>query len=341
VFYASDNDNHAIRSIDRTGTVGTIAGVKGMGSGFTDGTGLVAKLNRPNGILALSGADCPWPGDPRAVYLIVADDLNHAVRMLCTPAYGSVPPAGWKPSSDPAQWQVETIAGTGSVGNANGRGDAAAFSSPSAVAALTGRTVYVAEYMGNRVRMLQWTGGSPMDPTHWQVSLVAGDNTSASPVSGNTDGAPTVARFDMPFGLAMDASGSIYVADMGNHRIRRIRPGVTVSTFAGTTAGYLDGAGTTARFQEPRDIASDSAGYLYVTDRGNHRIRRVSPTGAVTTVAGTASGGWTDGRGDVATFDQPNVLAVTASGDLCVADHNVSLGAIVRLVERVFDLGQP
>ena len=85
----------------------------------------------------------------------------------------------------------------------------------------------------------------------------------------------------------------------------------------------------------------DSAGYLYVTDRGSRRIRRVSPAGVVTTVAGTGASGWTDGRGDVATFDQPNVLTITSSGDLCVFDHNITLGGILRLVERVFDLGQP
>ena len=339
--YAGDYDNYAIRRIDRDGNVSTLAGVRGMGSGFADGNGSVARFAGPGGIAAVSGADCPWAGDPRAVYLFVADDANHRVRILCTPPWGTTVGADWEPSADPAQWQVATIAGTGVAGKANGRGDTATLSSPGSLAALSGGNVYVTEYMGNRVRMLQWTGGDPMNATHWQASLVAGDNSAVNGAASTTDGSPTSARFSMPFGVAVDSNGYLYVADMGNDRIRRIRPGVTVTTLAGSSAGYADAQGTSARFWDPRDIAVDRAGYLYVTDRSNRRIRRVSPGGVVTTVAGTGSSGWTDGRGDVATFDQPNVLTLTSSGDLCVFDHHVTLGGILRLVERVFDLGQP
>ncbi|MCE5240573.1 hypothetical protein LLH23_19105, partial [bacterium] len=339
--YAGDYDNCAVRRIDRDGNVSTLAGVPGMGSGYVNGTGNVAKFSRPGGIAAVSGADCPWPGDPRAVYLFVADDANHRVRILCTPPYGTAVGADWEPSADPAQWQVTTAAGSGAASNTNGRGDVAGFNYPGSLAAPTGRVVYVSEYAGNRVRMLQWTGGSPMDPTHWQVSLVAGDDSSGAGASGTTDAIGSAARFDTPFGLAVDGAGCVFVADMGNHRIRRITPDCNVTTLAGSTTGYADGVGAAAQFWEPRDVTVDSAGYLYVTDRSNRRIRRVSPAGVVTTVAGTGASSWTDGRGDTATFSQPNVLTITSSGDLYVVDNNMTLGGILRLVQRVFDIGMP
>lgn len=337
--YAGDYDNYAIRRIDMDGNVDTLAGVQGRGAGFADGLGTVAQFNRPGGLAAISGQDCPWGGDPRAVYLFIADDTNQRVRLMCTPPWGTIGGSDWEPGANPADWQVATIAGTGTAGCADGRGDAATFCSPGALALMTARNVYVTEHSGNRVRALQWTGGSPLDATHWQVSLVAGDGSTTYGAAATTDGYPTTARFNTPFGLVADGAGYLYVADMGNNRIRRIRPGVAVTTFAGSTAGYLDAQGTAARFSSPRDITADPAGYLYVTDRTNHRLRRISPAGMVTTVAGTSSGGWTDGPGDVATFDQPNVLCITAGGDLCVFDHNVSLGGILRLVQRVIDLG--
>lgn len=337
--YLGDFGNCAVRRVDPDANVHTIAGVPGMGSGFADGTGATAQFNKPGGIAAISGADCPWSGDPRAVYLFVADDANHRIRLLCTPPWGTSVGSDWEPSDDPSQWQVATIAGTGVAGKTDGRGNVASFNYPGSLCTLAGSNVYVTEYAGNRVRLLQWRGGNPTSALNWEVSLAAGDSSAINGVPGTTDGYYSIARFDTPFGVAADRRGYVYIADMGNNRIRVIDPTLQVSTLAGSTAGYLDGQGTAARFWEPRDLTLDEAGYAYVTDRSGRRIRRVSRTGLVTTVAGTGAIAWIDGPGNVAAFDQPNVLTITPGGDLVVFDNHVSLGGILRLVERVVDIG--
>src|SRR2546428_1071351 len=111
---------------------------------------------------------------------------------------------------------------------------------------------------------------------------VAGDGTA-----GFADGAGSSARFDNPQGVAVDASGMIYVADTGNNRIRRIAVDGPVSTLAGSaTPGFQDGAGAQARFNAPRGLALDNQGNAYVADSGNSSVRAITPSGNVSTVAG-------------------------------------------------------
>ncbi|MGI4865669.1 MAG: NHL repeat-containing protein [Janthinobacterium lividum] len=140
---------------------------------------------------------------------------------------------------------------------------------------------------------------------------------------GSTDGAGAAARFNFPHSIAVAATGEIYVADMYNHTIRKITPDGTVSTLAGVAGqkGKADGIGTAARFRSPAGLALDAAGTLYVADAGNHTIRKVSPTGVVTTLAGTAgSKGSADGNGTLARFNFPHAIAAAADGTLYVAD---------------------
>ncbi|MFZ4433315.1 MAG: NHL repeat-containing protein [Microthrixaceae bacterium] len=124
------------------------------------------------------------------------------------------------------------------------------------------------------------------------VTTVAG----TAGVAGSADGVGAAARFDKTYGAALDSAGNLFVADsddqpnLGNHTIRKVTPSGVVSTFAGAAGsrGSADGVGSTARFNNPQGIAVDRLDNLYVADTGNHTIRRISPTGVVTTIAGKA-----------------------------------------------------
>ena len=127
---------------------------------------------------------------------------------------------------------------------------------------------------------------------------------------------------DQPRGLATDAAGNLYVADTQNHRIVKITPGGTSSTVAGTgTAGFANGPGGSAQFDEPTGVVVGSDGTLFVADSKNHRIRAISPTGVVSTHSGLGLPGFTDGVGSGARFDGPVALAIDAGGTLYVADQ--------------------
>ncbi|MFN0291065.1 DUF6443 domain-containing protein [Pedobacter helvus] len=126
-----------------------------------------------------------------------------------------------------------------------------------------------------------------------------------------------------PLGTATDASGNVYVADAGNHRILKVAPGGTAITLAGGGyAGYADGTGTSALFQHPSALAVDGSGNVYVSDQQNHRIRKISPGGVVSTVAGSGSAGSSNGTGTSASFSSPIGLALDGQGNLYVADYS-------------------
>jgi DNA-binding beta-propeller fold protein YncE len=148
------------------------------------------------------------------------------------------------------------------------------------------------------------------------VDTLAGDG-----LEGFADGDGRTARFNLPWGVAVDASGNVYVADSGNHRIRKITPEGLVSTLAGDgTKGHLDGEGPGAWFSYPRALAFDRAGSLYVVDNSNDRIRKISPQGLVTTHSGDGVRGFYDGPRVYARFSLPNGIAVDDTGACYVAD---------------------
>lgn len=170
----------------------------------------------------------------------------------------------------------------------------------------------------------------PTSPAPWEQAPALGgaralevrvDTFAGDGVEGHADGPAAEARFRFPRGLAVDAAGTVYVADWENHRIRRITPDGTVSTLAGDgVAGFLDGPGTTARFNFPRDVAVDAAGHVYVADTDNNRIRKITPQGMVTTFSGEGTRGFADGPRGTARFYYPNGVAVDAMGVVYVAD---------------------
>ena len=159
-----------------------------------------------------------------------------------------------------------------------------------------------------------------------RIALATGDVSTVAGVrdgEGSADGAGASARMRRPFGLAADASGAVYVADTGNHTIRRIDTAGVVTTLAGQAGalGSADGTGTSARFNEPRAVVVAPDGALLVADLGNHAIRRVARNGATTTYAGVAGqAGSSDGVGASARFTAPISLALLPGGDLIVLD---------------------
>lgn len=149
-----------------------------------------------------------------------------------------------------------------------------------------------------------------------RVTVLAGDGSR-----GLRDGAAAQARYADPYGVALDQSGNVYLADGGdNNRIRKIGADGVVSTLAGSTEGYADGAGAAAQFNTPSGLAVDAVGNLYVADTGNNAVRKVTPQGVVSTLAGNGVAGFRDGKGAAAQFNGPLGVAVDRAGVVYVAD---------------------
>ena len=137
------------------------------------------------------------------------------------------------------------------------------------------------------------------------------------------DGPAMQAQFHSPTGVALDADGNIIVADLSNHRIRKITPEGDVTTLAGSgTAGFADGPGTQAQFNNPCGIALDADGNIIVADQSNHRIRKITPDGDVSTLAGSGAASFADGQGTKAHFQSPTGIALDADGNIIVADQS-------------------
>jgi serine/threonine protein kinase, bacterial len=206
---------------------------------------------------------------------------------------------------------VTTIAGDGSKNYKDGPADQAEFYFPVGIAVDASGNIYVSDSQNNRIRKINTAG---------VVSTVAGTGAV-----GFAEGAATVAKFNTPAGLAIDGAGNLYVADAGNNRIRKITPAGVVSTISGTgAAAFKDGDATVAQFNSPSGIAIDASGNLYVGDAGNARIRTISPTGTVSTLAGSGVAGFADGTGVSAQFSEPQGICLDAAGNLYVADEGIS-----------------
>lgn len=212
-------------------------------------------------------------------------------------------------TAPPEEYLVSTFAGDGTAGSVEGAGSSARFKSPEGVAIDAAGNLIVVDRGNNRIRKITPAG---------QVSAVAGLDAA-----GYRDGDAAAAQFRLPWKSAVDAQGNILVADRDNHCIRKITPAGQVSTIAGTpgTAGFADGAAGSARFNQPLDIAVDAGGNIYVADNLNHRIRKITPAGEVSTLAGDGTAGYADGAGAAARFKNPSGLALDAAGNIIVADR--------------------
>ncbi|MEB3196621.1 MAG: SMP-30/gluconolactonase/LRE family protein [Candidatus Sericytochromatia bacterium] len=213
-----------------------------------------------------------------------------------------------------AGYALYPVAGDQSeAGHANAGGKLARFTTPGALLVDYQGNLLVADTGNHRIRKV-----ALIDQSNAVSDLAGGP-------LGSADGAAlNGAQFNAPNGLALDPAGHLLVADTGNHRIRRIADGV-VTTLAGSSEGFADGTGTEARFNRPRGLAVDAQGNLYVADSYNNRIRKVTPQGVVTTVAGAAPSGKLDGPGLDARFFRPSDVAVGPGGVLYVADTGNNL----------------
>ena len=163
-------------------------------------------------------------------------------------------------------------------------------------------------------------------PRHPRVSPSSGNLTTlaGNSVAAYVDGPASIAEFNFPLDVAVDSQGNLYVADTNNNAIRKIDPTGNVTTLAGqVNAGFVNGAGTAASFDQPSSLALDDAGNLLVADRGNHAIRKVDPSGNVTTFAGSGVPGMGDGQGTQAQFYAPVSIRLDAQGNAYVADTDV------------------
>lgn len=164
------------------------------------------------------------------------------------------------------------------------------------------------------------------DSGHHQIAAIdpSGDVTvlAGSGLPGKSDGTGTAAQFNQPQGIAIDGSRRfIYVSDTANHLIRRVTFDGVVTSFVGSGRGEdRDGSGSAASFKEPVGIALDSTGNLYVADSGNDKIRKVTPSGIVTTFAGAGRPGYSDGEAAESLFKDPRGVAVSPLGAVYVAD---------------------
>jgi sugar lactone lactonase YvrE len=188
--------------------------------------------------------------------LYVADTGNHVIRVVTAAGVSS------------------TLAGTvGVKGSADGLGANASFNQPWGIALDSAGNLYVSDYGSSTIRKVTQAG---------QVTTLAG--TAGAVGSVNNTGAN--ARFFHPMGLAVDSATNIYVADYGNHLIRKITPPNVVSTLAGTAGEFGSADGPNGLFYEPESVAVDQAGNVYVADTGNGAIRMITSNGSISTLAG-------------------------------------------------------
>ena len=338
--YIADSYNHRVRRVDATGTITTIAGTGELGFSGDGGPASQAQLSEPGGIaLDVAGN----------VY--IADTYNHRIRKV--DAAGTITTIagsgerGFSGDGGPASQAqlfapfdvaadglgnlyivdsfndrirkvdatgtITTIAGTGEYGFGGDGGPAsqAQLFYPRGVAVDGPGNVYIAA--GSRIRKVDSTG---------TITTIAGRGGFFG-----GDGGPAVeAQFHYPSGMAVDVAGNLYIADTGNHRIRKVDATGTITTIAGRTFSGDGGPASQAQLSEPEGVAADRAGNVYIADSNNHRIRKVDATGTITTIAGTGESGFSGDGGPAsqAQLSLPRGVAVDGLGNLYIADRSNS-----------------
>jgi sugar lactone lactonase YvrE len=275
--YVADSRNNLIRKISPQGDVTTLAGTGVVGS--VDGRGDSASFFYPMAVAVDKNGN---------VY--VADTHNGLIRRIS--------PDGF----------VTTLAGKRVYHNVPGKDTIVRFDNPAGIAVDGAGYVYVADWANDLIRKISPNG---------EVYTIAGNGKP-----GSKDGTGFSASFYLPGGIALDATGNIYIADTYNNMIRKISPDGSVKTLAGKKAmGSANGKGTDASFSHPAGIAVDQDANIYIADVGNNRIRKITPDGMVTTFAGSGARGSANGRDTTASFYRPYGVAVDKSGHIYVADY--------------------
>jgi uncharacterized protein (TIGR03437 family) len=278
--------------LDAKGILTQVAGNARAGYSGEGDLAIAAPLNQPAG-LALD----------RSGSIYIADTNNYRVRRVS------------------ATGIITTVAGTGTFGYSGDGGPAtsAQISRPYGIAIDGAGNLYIADYDNHRIRRVS-TGGV--------ITTVAGKGTGGFSGDG---GLATSALLWFPHGVSVDDSGTLYIADLYNNRIRKVSPAGIISTLAGTGSSGFSGDGgpaTNAQLAYPYSAAVDGAGNVYIADRQNHRIRRVSPAGMITTVAGKGTGSDSGSDGGPATsaiLNFPSDVALDAAGNIYIPDGTLRI----------------
>lgn len=288
--FIADEFNHAVREVSAaTGKTTTVAGNGRQGYAGDGGAATLAQMARPNAVFVDATGN-----------IFIADSGNHAVREV-----------------QAATGTIATVAGVGSWGYSGDGGPAASaqLNTPSGLFVDRSGNLYIADTNNNAIRVVAAAGG--------QIKTVAGNGQWG--YSGD-NGPAAGARLKSPYGIYLDGSGNLFIADTGNNAIRKV-DGKTgkISTVAGTGApGYKgdNGPAAGALLNAPRGIYVDGGGNLFIDDSSNHVLREVAAaTGTITTVAGTGKPGYLDSATPAAAqFDTPMGLAGNRAGDLLLAD---------------------
>ncbi len=337
--YFTDSVNNRIRKVDSMGTISTIAGTGERGFGGDGGPAVQAQLASPYGV-AVDGAG----------NLFIADSFNHRIRKVDSSGVistiagpgesGDGGPAGGAQLRSPSGVAVDdsdnlyiadtgnhrvrkvdsmgtisTIAGTGERGFGGDGGPAvqAQLASPSGVAVDGAGNLFIADTRNQRIRKVDSSG---------TISTVAGTGEFGF---GGDGGPATEAQLSNPAGMAVDGAGNLYIADLRDHRIRKVDSTGTISTVAGTGEFGFGGDGgpaTEAQLFFPSGVALDAAGNLFIADQVNNRIRKVDSSGTITTVAGAGEFGFSGDGGPAteAQLNSPADVTADASGNLYIAD---------------------
>ncbi len=285
--YFADTDNSRVRRVAPNGVISTVVGTGNFGYGGDTGLAVNATVSDVMAV-AVDGAG----------NLYIADASNRRIR---------------KVGSD---GKITTIAGTGVEGYSGDGGPAtsAMIGRPVALAFDGSGNLYFADSSAQRIRKISTNG---------TITTVAGNGAQAFAGDG---GSATSASLGFPLGVAFDASGNLYIADADHNRVRKVTPGGIITTFAGNGQGGFSGDGgpaANASLNIPSDVAVDSAGNVYIADAGNNRVRKVDPSGKITTIAGMGTNGY-NGDGNASTeslLNYPWALAINGTGGVYISDR--------------------
>ena len=282
--YIADNMSFRVLKVDTSGTIRAFAGTGTQGFAGDGGSATSSLLNYPTGV-AVDGSGNVYIADRAFIRKVDSSGI------------------------------ITTFAGGGSGLGDGGSATSAMLYGPRGVAVDGSGNVYIADLGNSRVRKVDSSG---------TITTFAGSTWGF----GGDGSSATSAMLRSPDAVAVDGSGNVYIADTGNHRIRKVDASGFISTFAGsgtTTVGGFSGDGgaaTSARLDSPDAVAVDGSGNVYIADYGNHRVRKVDSSGTISTIAGTGTRGF-GGDGGTATSAQlnyPEGVAVDGSGNVYIAD---------------------
>jgi trimeric autotransporter adhesin len=296
--YIADRDNNLIRKVTVSGVITTIAGTGLAGNTGDGGPATAAQIDHPYGVAV------DFSGN---VYFTGGNGSSNRVRKINTAGI------------------ITTIAGNGvgGFGGDNGPATLAELSAPTCVAVDASGNVYITDIDNNRVRKVNTSG---------IITTIGG---TGSNINSGDGGPATNAGIYNPYGIAIDATGNIYIAEDHGYTVRKINTSGIISTIAGTgSPGYSgdNGPATAAQLDRPVGVIAGAGDYIYIADSHNNRIRKIAPDGIISTVAGTGSAGYSgDGYSPTsAELNTPAGVALDGYSNLYISDFGNSRIRYIR-----------